>query len=246
MARDYVELFKQALPKGAFWVRDLGTIAHDLYTGLSAEAARIGARAEDLYAEMDPRTATEMIGDWETVLGLPDPEDDNPPTSLEDRRAVAHARFIARGAEYGGSSRTLLTQLLVALGYDADDVMFRVPAAQPFICGRSRCMDPVNAVRCRFFTEIIVRSQSDVIDAAAKRLMRRYVLASYQITDPDLYRAPTFAFPLALWSDATIEGGVDTVLTNPRTGGETTVPEDSLGTIWIDGPNTEVALYPSE
>lgn len=247
MSTDYTGDLIEEFPPGKAWPRQIGSWLWKLCTGLAAEFARVDDRVsiDLLDVEADPRTAAETLPDWERVLGLPDPEVDPPPTTLAERRAIAHARWIARGAEWGGSSRPFLLRVLGALGYAEADVMFRVPAARPWECGESECGEqPVNAPSANLFTEIIARSVSDTIDSAAKRDMRRYVLAAYQITDPDLYRAPTFAFPLALYSDATIEGAAPATFTCPVNGGQTAIASGQVGTIWIDAANTEEAQYP--
>lgn len=247
MSASYDEQVLEEMPRGKAWPRQQGSWLWKLCKAIGIELGRVDARGDDLLAEMDPRTATETLPDWERILGLPDPEIDPPPSTLAERRALVTARWIARGAEWGGSSRPFLTQILVALGFDEADVMFRAPAWDFFECGVSECGDqPINGSGARFFSEIIARSESETADAAAKREMRRYVLAAYQLTDPDEYRSPTFAFPLVLWSDATIEGAADAILANPITGQEHAVPEGQIGTIWIDAANTEVAMYGEE
>ena len=55
-----------------------------------------------------------MLGGWERVLGLPDPCDPSPPTTITDRQAAAFARFIARG----GTQLALLLEIATAAGYD--------------------------------------------------------------------------------------------------------------------------------
>jgi uncharacterized protein YmfQ (DUF2313 family) len=245
MTVDYTDRVLEEMPRGKAWPRQVGTWLWKLARGIAVELARVHTRGDDLLLEMDPRTCTETIDDWERILGLPDPEIDPPPSTLAERRALAYTRWIARGAEWGGSSRPFLISLLEALGFVEADVMFRIPAARPRVCGEAECgHQPTNAPGAVFFTEVIARSLSETGDSAAKRELRRYVLAAYQITDPDEYRAPTFAFPLGLYEDATIEGAAPATFTNPVTGGQTAVASGEIGTIWVDAANTEVALYP--
>jgi uncharacterized protein YmfQ (DUF2313 family) len=61
--------------------------------GLSGELSRLEQRGCDLLDEVDPRTTTELIGDWERVLGLPS-DCGPPPTDLVERRAAVVARLI--------------------------------------------------------------------------------------------------------------------------------------------------------
>lgn len=61
------------LPSGAAWTREPDAVLTDLLDAQAQELARLDARAHALIEESDPRTATELLGDWENVLGLPDP-----------------------------------------------------------------------------------------------------------------------------------------------------------------------------
>lgn len=66
---DYQNQLPQLLPRGRAWR------GKTLLTALKAGAEeffRIDRRADDLLNEADPRTAFEMLEDWERVTGLPD------------------------------------------------------------------------------------------------------------------------------------------------------------------------------
>lgn len=68
-----------------------------LFKPLSQGIADIEALAEAMMAEIDPRTATLLLPDFERVLG-PDPCGRDPSSmSLEQRRQLAHQRWTARG-----------------------------------------------------------------------------------------------------------------------------------------------------
>jgi uncharacterized protein YmfQ (DUF2313 family) len=68
-----------------------------LFVALAVGIADLEATAEAMMEEIDPRTATLLLPDFERVLG-PDPCGRDPSTmSLEQRRQLAHQRWTARG-----------------------------------------------------------------------------------------------------------------------------------------------------
>ena len=68
-----------------------------LFKSIAAGTADIELTAEQMMEEIDPRTATLLLPDFERVLG-PDPCGRDPLTmSLEQRRLLAHQRWTARG-----------------------------------------------------------------------------------------------------------------------------------------------------
>ena len=69
----YLAQMQGLLPSGAAWIRETGSTLARLLAGMAQEFARIEARITDLIAEYDPRSTTELLGEWETMLGLPDP-----------------------------------------------------------------------------------------------------------------------------------------------------------------------------
>jgi len=65
----YRKLIRNLLPQGFAWDR---VREHPLLEGLAVEFCRVGDRAADLLREIDPNQTTELISDWETMLGIPD------------------------------------------------------------------------------------------------------------------------------------------------------------------------------
>lgn len=84
-----------------------------LMRGLAVELARVDMRGDDLLREADPSRATELLVDWERVLGLPDPCADDV-LSMAARRAAIAGRLAARG----GASPAYFVEVANALGYD--------------------------------------------------------------------------------------------------------------------------------
>lgn len=222
MARDYVQELKQLLPRGKAWPRAVSKTLHKLIVGIAPEFERVEGRSEDLLAEMDPRSMTELLPDWETFAGLPElcaP----PPTTLADRRAALTAKIISRGGWSGGPSVPFLTALIVALGYDVDHILIRRFHLQPFTC-MSACDDVLwtEAVGWIFVWEIIVRHGA--LDEQVVCTVSHYALAHLELT---------FAFPLFFFGDGVFSRAGAGVFTDPETGDQTTLTSNALGTVYI-------------
>lgn len=92
---------------------------------------RAQKRARDLLNEMQPDTSSEMLADWERVLGLPDPCM-GMLTTLQERRAAVMAKW----REKGGASRGYFIGVAKKLGYDVT-----ITEMGPFMVGRSAVGD---------------------------------------------------------------------------------------------------------
>lgn len=222
MARDYTSEFQALLPSGAAWPRDASSVSAEVARGLTAEFARVDERAAQLLLEMDPRTTTELIEDWERIAGLPDPCAAFAPTTIEGRRAAVVARFIGRGA--GGPSVPFLIDLIVALGYDRDDIIVRRFHLPPFSC-ESACTDALNPdeVGWPFAWEVIVRHGALDLTLVCQ-ISNRYALSHLSLE---------FAFPLFFFGHGIVSRAGSGVLTNPETGEQTALAEDELGTFYF-------------
>ena len=70
---DYVSALLQLLPDGLFWRKlDDGTRLYHMLEGMAEGFVRLHNKGLDLIEEMDPRTATDMLENWEELLGLPE------------------------------------------------------------------------------------------------------------------------------------------------------------------------------
>jgi len=97
-----------------------GSQLHSLLDAMSAELARVDGRVDDLLRELDPRSASELLNDWETELGLPSA---CAPLaiSLGERRDAAHAKLTERG----GQSRQYFIDLAAKLGFTVTITEFK-------------------------------------------------------------------------------------------------------------------------
>lgn len=80
--------------------------------GLAEEFARLDRRGEDLIAETDPRSTTELLPEWERVLGLPD-ECSILSATLPARRQSAHYKLTG----VGGLDAASIIRAAAVLGY---------------------------------------------------------------------------------------------------------------------------------
>jgi uncharacterized protein YmfQ (DUF2313 family) len=100
-----------------------------LLRALSYSFARVVARGRDLIEEMDPRTTTELLPDWERVLGLPG-DCPSPPTTLAGRRGAVWAKLL------GNDSPTPqhFVAIAAAVGYTATVTEYAKDVHEPFTC----------------------------------------------------------------------------------------------------------------
>jgi uncharacterized protein YmfQ (DUF2313 family) len=133
-AADYLYLSQNLLPNGPAWPREADAFATRLLDAWSQEFARIEARVDALIDEADPRTAIELLADWERNYGLPD-ECFSPSSTIAERRG----RLLQKIAFQGGQSRQFFIDFVAALGYpDATITEYK-----PFNAN-SKCNAPLN------------------------------------------------------------------------------------------------------
>lgn len=134
-AESYLSQLQALLPSGHAWQRAPEATLTRLLAAWADEFARVDARAEQLLDEMDPRTTLELLPDWERIAGLPDSCSAGIATTLAERRAALGDRLTAEG----GASKPYFQGIAERLGYQVEIERF-----SPFICGLSRCGDPLN------------------------------------------------------------------------------------------------------
>ncbi|MEJ1411083.1 MAG: putative phage tail protein [Candidatus Sedimenticola sp. (ex Thyasira tokunagai)] len=124
-AEHYLTQLQALLPQGLAWSREPDTNMSRLLAAMAEELARVDGRIDDLFKEADPRTAYELLSDWERVAGLPDSCTTAVDTTAE-RRAVLHAKL----TNIGGQSRQFFIDLAASLGY-----AITISEYQPFVAG---------------------------------------------------------------------------------------------------------------
>lgn len=100
------------LPSGPAWDPELVPEIDLLLQGVALEFSRIEGRAVDLLNEMDAAGVSELVPDWEAIMGLPDPCLGLNP-AFEDRRLAVRRRLF----EVGGQSPAYFIEIAVRQGY---------------------------------------------------------------------------------------------------------------------------------
>lgn len=117
-ADDYLRQAQALLPSGPAWPRESNAYATRLLLALCAEFANVDGRAAALLDEVDPRTAAELLIDWERVAGLPDGcvIDAGIDLSTAQRRAALLARLTMQGSQ----ALSYYVALAADLGYSIE------------------------------------------------------------------------------------------------------------------------------
>ncbi|WP_282412253.1 putative phage tail protein [Pseudomonas sp. PS01299] len=111
-AEEYRLQLQGLLPSGPAWDPELVPEVARVLGGVAVEFSRLDARAVDLLNEMDPSSVSELVPDWESVMGLPD-DCLGPNPAFEDRRLAVRRRLV----EVGGQSRSYFIEIAISQGY---------------------------------------------------------------------------------------------------------------------------------
>jgi uncharacterized protein YmfQ (DUF2313 family) len=106
---DYGQLLRQLLPEGPAWD---GPLMAGALGAWGDGLARFEQHIDALAAELDPRTAIELLPEWEMSYGLPDPCLGGAPTI-----AQRHASLMARVPGDGGLEPARYVALAARLGF---------------------------------------------------------------------------------------------------------------------------------
>lgn len=109
---DYLSQLQALLPHGPAWPRETDANLTRLLNAWADELARVDGRTSALIEEVDPRTVSELLADWERIAGLPDACVVSEQTTAQ-RRASLHARITT----LGGQSPAYFIALAERLGY---------------------------------------------------------------------------------------------------------------------------------
>jgi uncharacterized protein YmfQ (DUF2313 family) len=119
-AEQYALQQRQLLPPGRLWTTDTDSVLWKVFLACADEYARVDTRARDLLNEWDPRTASEMLPDWEKLLGL-----SGSGLTTAQRRNNCLQKLISRG----GQSKAFYIALAAALGLTItiDEFQYPIP-----------------------------------------------------------------------------------------------------------------------
>lgn len=115
-ALEYRQQLQALLPQGHAWSRAPDAILTCILDAGAVLLAGADFRSGQLAAELDPRTAVELLIDWERVVGLPDPyfSEDVSTLTLIERQFDVHAKLTM----IGGQSDAYFTSIAPRLGYE--------------------------------------------------------------------------------------------------------------------------------
>ena len=134
-ADDYAGALSQLLPSGRAWPRDSNSVHFKTLRAIGRRYEMTDSTGELLLSGAFPSTATVMLPEWETSLGLPDDCAISEINSIGDRQAAVVSKLTSTG----GLSPRYFVQMAATLGYTITITLFR-----PALCGLSVCGDPLN------------------------------------------------------------------------------------------------------
>lgn len=129
---NFLSLLRDLLPTGIAWNRAPGSDLSELLTSIAEETAQVNGRTETLAIELDPRTTSELLDDWERLLALPDPCSNPDNNSITTRRNEVLAKLTGQGS----ISRAYYIDLAARLGY-----MVTIFEYRQFLAGVSHAGD---------------------------------------------------------------------------------------------------------
>ena len=96
-AQDYLGALQALMPRGRVWPRDFDATQTQILLALAQIYERSDARSRQLLVDGFPKTAAELLPEWESTLGLPD-SCGGAPESIAERQA----RVVVKLQEPGG------------------------------------------------------------------------------------------------------------------------------------------------
>lgn len=163
---DHAQALRQLLPRGPAWQFEPGGTFARLLEALAAGIARIDERVIDLLDEADPRTALEMLIDWERVAGLPDAC-----TGAPDNVGERQVALLQKLTGLGGQSPADFIELAARIGFEID-IVEHGPLRTGFRVG-----DPANDEAWAHAWTVVVQP----FDGAGRPVL---AMAHFKVGDP--------------------------------------------------------------
>lgn len=91
---DYQSAMQALMPRGRVWPRDTSSVQAKVLAGLANTFATSDAAAQALLTDAFPVAPVNLLPEWQTTLGLPDPCQTATQTQAQQQAAVA-AKFAA-------------------------------------------------------------------------------------------------------------------------------------------------------
>ncbi len=198
----YREQLQALLPPGRAWPREPAAVLTQLLDALAQEFARVDTRALSLLDEADPRTTTELIEDWERMLGLPDYCTALAGT-IAGRRGAVTAKLTASGyqtpAYYTGAAAALGYQIGIEefMPYESGHLVNGVevtPAQWPYVWRVHAPDTTVTEFTCNSpCTEPLRSWGNDQLECLIKRLKPAHTHTLFAYTAPTALFGRAFA-----------------------------------------------------
>lgn len=131
----YKSMIKNLLPTGLAWPRNEDTNLSSFIEALAVEVSRVDMRVDDMLRESYPLTSSELLTDWERIVGIPD-ECVGLSETLQERREAVDRKL----SSIGGQSKAYYIDVAARLGFD-----ITIDEYTPFRAGFSRAGDPVTS-----------------------------------------------------------------------------------------------------
>ncbi len=109
---DYAAAHAKFMPSGLAWPRTAGSVLMRLFRGLASGYTAIDRCLIAVARELDPRSTSTLLADWETFAGLPDECSLEEGTDSERRDAL-----VSKITATGGASAQYFEGIAAALGY---------------------------------------------------------------------------------------------------------------------------------
>jgi len=138
---DYAGAWSNLLPSGSAWPRDPSSVLQQFLLGMSGvwgqqpvsdPSINVDDRAADMVeTESDPRYTIEMLTDWETAFGLPDP-------CLAESLTIGdrHNSLVSRYTMLGEQDPAFMVAIALGIGYAVV-----IQEHSPFMCAISKVGD---------------------------------------------------------------------------------------------------------
>ncbi|WP_449246577.1 YmfQ family protein [Desulfarculus baarsii] len=147
---EHALILQALLPPGAAWTREQTATLTKVLLAWADGFALIDQMWEDLADEADPRTAWEMLSEWEALCGLPGQCFGSAETISQRRAAViSHLTLL------GDQSPAFLTELAATNGYDVEII----DGYGPFRAG-DRTGQPLRGAAWAFVFTVLAPAQS--------------------------------------------------------------------------------------
>lgn len=177
-AAGYRESLRSLLPPGPAWQ---GLKFRAFVDAFAEELARLEASSEYLRDEAYPGMSEDLLAEWESVVGLPDP-DFPQPTTLEARRQTVLARLTVLRSP----TKAAIESVALEAGF-----LIRIDEPMPFYAGQGTAGDPVTGSEWLFVFYVntfrgLTSDEQARLTSIVKRFKPAHTVAVFDFRDTRL------------------------------------------------------------